>query len=134
LTRAPHDRAALRAVGADAGDVDESHLRIQSRQDFGGGEREVIGDARVLRFVHAGGRDAEAEVAGVVAAQLAFDLAIVHQVRHQQVAQFRVLDPGRRAADGRHAFDVVGQHALAQHALADHAGGAEDQDVHGTLI
>jgi hypothetical protein len=36
--------------------------------------------------------------------------------------------------DGGHAFDVAGQQTFAQHALADHAGGAEDQDVHGTLI
>ena len=77
----PHQRAALGAVGADARHIDERHLRIQSRQHFGSCQREVVGDARVLRFAHAGRRNAETEEARVEAAEVGLDRAVVHQIR-----------------------------------------------------
>jgi len=76
----PHGAALFGAVGAGAGDVDEGHLWIECGEGLGEVQCGVVGDVGVVGFAEADGADAGAEEAGVVAGELAGDLAEIHEI------------------------------------------------------
>jgi len=117
----PHRPPALRAVGPRAGDIDERHPRRD--QLPGHVERHVVRHAPVAVLRHPGRGNAEAEKAGVVSGEV--ERVEVADVRF---LQFRVLPPGRAAADGEDFFHSRIEEALAEYALSDHAGAAEEED------
>ena len=86
----------------------------------------------VLRCVHADGRDAKAEEAGVVAGKLRRDRREIEEVAVDDFAQLRVRAPNRLAIDHQNLLDGGIGEALKQHAFADHAGRARDDrlDAH----
>jgi len=56
----------------------------------------------IVRLGFAGGRDAEAEKAGIESFKLRFDRAVVEQILMHHIAQLRVLLIERRAAHALH--------------------------------
>ncbi len=83
--------------------------------------------------VHAHGRDAETEEAGVVSGELGFDRGEIREVAVQHFMQLGILQSGRAAPDHQHALDAGIDQAFAQHALPDHAGGAEQDHFHDVM-
>jgi hypothetical protein len=54
----------------------------------------------------------------------------IHQVARDELAQLRMLLPGRGAAYGDDASDGGVEEGFTKDTLPDHAGGAEDHDFH----
>ncbi len=126
----PHGAAALGAVGSSSGDVDKCHGGVELCESGCGGEGEVVRDAVVLHFGHAGGSDADAEEAGVEASEISLDGGVVEEVAVDEFSQLGVVLTGWVADDGKDLVDLGVEKAFAQNSLADHAGCAEENYVH----
>jgi len=86
-------------------------------------QRQIVGHAVVVRFLHAKGTGAQAEVAGVIPLQLRFDGGKVVKIRVDQFPELGVLHVQRAAVDDQHPGDRRVSQAFEQYAFADHAGG-----------
>src|SRR5712672_1433699 len=85
---APFDSCPHRLAScAGARYVDEGHGRIDPRKYLRPTQGEIVGQSGVLNLTHAGGRDAEAEEAGIVTLQLDCHTAKVEHIRSPQFAE-----------------------------------------------
>src|SRR3984885_4959668 len=122
------------AAGAHAGDVEESNSGILARQRAGPTHREVVREVRILRLAHSVRGHAEAEEAGVVAAQLLrTDIEIEH-VWADEIAQLRMRSAGMLAADRKNGLDVGVEEASTKDALPHHTRRAEENDFHSGFL
>ena len=131
LDAGPHDAAFFGAVGAGAGDVDEGHAGVESEEELGGGEGEVVGEVVVRLLGHAGGGDAEGEEAGVEAGEFGGERGEVEEVGGDEFAEFGMLLGGGGADEGEDLLDAGVEEAFAEDALTYHACRAEEKYVHG---
>jgi len=88
----------------------------------------VVGDVGVVGFTETDGADAGAEKTGVVAGELAGDLAEVHEVVRDGLLQLRVAAGVGFAGDDEDFGDGGIGETFEQDAFSDHAGGAGEDD------
>lgn len=126
----PHGAAFFGAVGTGAGDINKSHLRIDSGERVCDSYGQIEIDGTVAGFLLAGGGGSERKEAEVVAGHLILAGGDVVEVGNDERLKFRVVLCKRGTTDGEDNFNGGVGEALAKDALADHSGCAEKGDFH----
>jgi hypothetical protein len=106
---------------------------MQAAEHLGSGQREAVGDASVVGFLHSAGGDAEAEKTGLKAAKLGVHPGVVFPIAQAEFAQLCVVDSAGRAANCADAADGGVAQPFQQYALSDHARGSASKNVHTQL-
>lgn len=89
-------------AGAACRAIAEGKLGIQTQQGLRPEKRQLFGDARVLNLIQPGGANPYRPDTGVVAHQLALNVADVEEIREQKLTKLRVFDSATPATDAQY--------------------------------
>jgi hypothetical protein len=115
-------------------DVVESRAGALGFEHIGGSERVGVGDLAIFLFRNLGGRDAEAEQAGIDRPEGFLYRGVIQKIMVDEGAKLGIGVHERATADGADFVDDGGSAAGFEDGIADGTGGTEEEDFHGRGI